>query len=582
MFCSLNVMRWNEGRLKETLSELRTRRGDSTRVEVKRAEGGLPENLPTTICAFANMPEGGTIILGVDERSDFSITGVTHPAKMEAALVDQARAVVYPAPGMETAVVVVDGLAVVVMEVVGLSIVDKPAKYKQRAYLRQSDGDYEMADHELRMIEVAKLHVEEQVHYDDQEISGTSVDDVDPEQLQQFLGATREGNRRLRNVTDSELLRLMRVTTSTGALTVAGSYALGFFPQGAKPALSVTAAVQLPRDESRARTRNLAKFTGPVAVLLDDALEWVRSNISSDRVYSSDGNLEIKYEFPLAAVREAIGNALVHRDLGPNTLGMGKGVEIRLTDQALVIISPGGLRGLTVQQLRSVDLAKAAVNQRLYSIVQNLRTSEGAGVIEGEGGGVREIMLATREAEQPAPEFIDSGVQFVVKLWRGSVFTSEEQAWFSKIAPGKVLTYLQKSVLVSLHNGGQWTMSRVLREFTPIEEERALSQISHLVTQEQIILDEEGQISLEGREVETPDDQFLYEELKELGRNVPIIYRVLQGAQSGDPERGIADLVSATGLSLGQVRYALGPLLEKNLITMHGGQGLKSTTYQVK
>lgn len=40
---------------------------DSTEIEVKAARGGLPQNLGQTLSAFANMPDGGTLILGVDE-----------------------------------------------------------------------------------------------------------------------------------------------------------------------------------------------------------------------------------------------------------------------------------------------------------------------------------------------------------------------------------------------------------------------------------------------------------------------------------------------------------------------------------
>lgn len=40
------------------------------------AHPSCPENLPETVCAFANMPGGGTIILGVDERANFAVVGV--------------------------------------------------------------------------------------------------------------------------------------------------------------------------------------------------------------------------------------------------------------------------------------------------------------------------------------------------------------------------------------------------------------------------------------------------------------------------------------------------------------------------
>ena len=46
---------------------LRSEGGDLPGVEVKSAAGGLPDSLLPTLCAFANRPGGGTVILGLDE-----------------------------------------------------------------------------------------------------------------------------------------------------------------------------------------------------------------------------------------------------------------------------------------------------------------------------------------------------------------------------------------------------------------------------------------------------------------------------------------------------------------------------------
>lgn len=588
----MEAMAWNEQRVQEVVAVLKKRGGDSAQVEVKRAGGGLPDTLGKTLCAFANMPEGGTILLGIDERSGFQVTGVDKPADLEAGLVSLARNAIDPVPGILTQTVTVTGKDVVVAEVTGLSVVDKPATYHKKAYLRQSDGDYEMADHELRMVEVAKLHLHEQVTYDEREIPDSSLADLDPDQLKQFLSAVRISSRRLRDLSDEEILRLKRVTTGQGTLRLAGSYALGYYPQGADPALEVTAAVQLPRDGSGARTRNLEKFSGPLPVLLEDSLAWVRANISSDRVYDAQGNLETRYEFPLSAVREAIANALVHRDLGPNTLGVGKGVEIRLTDTALLIISPGGLRGMTVQQLRSVDLSRAAVNQRLYAIVQHLVTSEGSGVIEGEGGGVREMMLALREAELAEPEFVDSGVQFVVKFWRGAPSPPQKPDQSDHGSSDAARTALQQTLLSSLAEGQEWTLARVRQEFSPVSEEKVQQQLSQLEESGEITLTDEGQIRLgtteEARRVEAAaakEDRagvaLAPEGLSALGRNVPRLYAVFQQSAGGSRGQSISELQEKSGLSLGQTRYALAPLLQEGLVRMEGGQGSRKTTYRL-
>ena len=59
-----------------------------------------------------------------------------------------------------------------------------------------------------------------------------------------------------------------------------------------------------------------------------------------------NGRSGTEFSIPLVAVREVVANALVHRDLSDATAG--RAVELRLTDQGMVLTSPGGLWGLSV------------------------------------------------------------------------------------------------------------------------------------------------------------------------------------------------------------------------------------------
>jgi len=106
-------------------------------------------------------------------------------------------------------------------------------------------------------------------------------------------------------------------------------------------------------------------------------MEWVRDNLAEERAYTADGHTESRPELPMSAVRELLANAFVHRDLGPNTVGTGKRVEIRVLRDRLIIKSPGGLKGLSTAQLESTDLTKSAVNQRVYEIAKCLETPDG-------------------------------------------------------------------------------------------------------------------------------------------------------------------------------------------------------------
>lgn len=120
-------MEWTAETLDSVLDELRARRGDTTSIEVKRAAGGLP-NLTETLCAFANMPEGGTIILGVDEAGgDFNITGVEDVASLEARVISANRQSVRPCPTLEPQTIGCREGDVLVIEVIALPLKERPA-----------------------------------------------------------------------------------------------------------------------------------------------------------------------------------------------------------------------------------------------------------------------------------------------------------------------------------------------------------------------------------------------------------------------------------------------------------------------
>ena len=91
-------------------------------------------------------------------------------------------------------------------------------------------------------------------------------------------------------------------------------------------------------------------------------------------------------------------HALVHRNL--DAIAESKRVEIGIVEDKLVVTSPGGLRGVSERQLGRPG-GKSAVSPVLYDMCKNLRTS-GARLIEGEGGGIREV-LQTTSPRTPGP-----------------------------------------------------------------------------------------------------------------------------------------------------------------------------------
>lgn len=78
--------------LEATVRRLREHGGDTANIEVKAAGGGLPESITSSLCALANLPGGGLVILGLDERLDFAPVALGDIQALKQGLVGKARA----------------------------------------------------------------------------------------------------------------------------------------------------------------------------------------------------------------------------------------------------------------------------------------------------------------------------------------------------------------------------------------------------------------------------------------------------------------------------------------------------------
>jgi ATP-dependent DNA helicase RecG len=204
------------------ISALRTAGGDTASVEVKSAAGGLPTSITPTLSAMANLPGGGVIILGLDERTGFRPVPLTNAQALKQGLAAKARTYTPPVR-LAIADGVVDGEPVVVATVHECDRSAKPCRVSSagKAYLHIHDGNYELSDLE----EQAFLAQREPPHFDRRTVEGATAEDLDPELLEAWTAAARERNPRGlgRFGDDTELLRRGGVLGADGHPTVARS-----------------------------------------------------------------------------------------------------------------------------------------------------------------------------------------------------------------------------------------------------------------------------------------------------------------------------------------------------------------------
>ena len=120
------------------------------------------------------------------------------------------------------------------------------------------------------------------------------------------------------------------------------------------------------------------------------------------------------WEYPYKALREAVINALIHRDYAST----GR-VQIRVYDDRLVIINPGGLPdGLTVTDLLREPHDSLPRNPILAQIFYY------ANLVEKWGSGTIRMIQACREQGLPIPVFESSATSFTL-TFRKDALTDE-------------------------------------------------------------------------------------------------------------------------------------------------------------
>ena len=230
------------------------------------------------------------------------------------------------------------------------------------------------------------------------------------------------------------------VLTADGVPTLAGLLTLGLLPQQYIPRYVVNLSAH-DRAHGAVRAREAVTLSGPIPRLLEAAMDWAARVFERTVVAGADGQLRDRRQYPLEAVRELIGNALVHRDLDNWSQIMA--VEVRLRADRLAVSNPGGLYGITVDRLGRPGTSSPR-NGKLVEVCRFARTSDDARVVGTLASGIPRVMASLAAAGLPPARFADTGIQFAAIL-RGSAAR--------RVAPA--MSPSQRAVFLTLAGGPQ-------------------------------------------------------------------------------------------------------------------------------
>ncbi len=201
------------------------------------------------------------------------------------------------------------------------------------------------------------------------------------------------------------------------SVTVAGLLLFGKNPKRLLPQAGID-AVAYPGTERGYEARERLTAYGPMTALygtegviengiVEQTIEFIRRN-TVIKEHLETGKRIKRQSYPDESIREAIVNALVHRDY----MLSGSDIELSIFEDRIEIISPGKLPNtITIDRMKAG--CRAARNQLLKDIMRDY------GYMEHMGLGVpRKIIKLMREQNKTEPELIEDrdGEQFILYL----------------------------------------------------------------------------------------------------------------------------------------------------------------------
>lgn len=400
----------------ELLNQIKRMKCETQILELKSAEKGCPKRLYDTLSSFSNQDDGGTIVFGIDEERDYAQSGVYDAQDLQKKVKEQCLQM-EPVVRPLMTVAEKDGKNFVAAEIPGMDLAERPCYYKGQGRLKGSftrigDSDEPMTEYEIYSYEAFRRKYQEDIRT----VPRASFSALHRERLDEYVRRLRKGKPNLSHLPDRDVYELMSVLRNE-EVTLSAAMLFGLYPQAYFPQLCITAVVVPGNEigevgELGERFLDNERIEGSIPEMLEGALQFVRRNIRTKTIIHPDnGRREDRTDYPMTAVREAIINALVHRDYSVHTEGMP--VQILMFENRMEIHNPGGIYG----RIRTDQLGKMQPDTRNPVLAAAL---EVLGVTENRYSGIPTIRREFAKYGMRKPEFIDERGHFTVKFYRES------------------------------------------------------------------------------------------------------------------------------------------------------------------
>ena len=345
---------------REAISDL-VARGEGSTMEFKRSLG---RDLGRELCAFANA-DGGTILIGVSDAGE--MVGVADHNRLKSRVQSIARSA-------DPAIVVEVESVGEVLRVVVPSQGRKPYSFGGRFFMREGASSQQMSNAEVEDL----FYAVGRLHFDKTPCEEFALEnDLDEEIWAKFSGRAKVPEAMDRVVA----LRNLGLLDGQDRMTHAGAWFLARDVRRFTTSAHVSCALFMGTEKVRILDRR--DFYHDIPTMIDDAVAWILTKINVEFIIEHVQREE-RPELPEEALREAVANAVAHRDYRSTA-----NAHIYIFKDRVEILSPGGLpEGMTEADLGVKSMPR---NPLLFGMLYRM------GVVENIGSGIRRIRELCRE-----------------------------------------------------------------------------------------------------------------------------------------------------------------------------------------
>lgn len=408
--------------LLQQLKNIQNIKCETQTLELKSAEKGCPTRLYDSLSSFSNQDSGGVIVFGVDEAQGYKEVGVYDAQDIQKKINEQCLQM-EPVVRPILTVVEKEGKSFAAAEIPGIDIAERPCYYKGKgrlrgSYIRIGDSDEPMTEYEIYSYEAYRKKYQDDIR----EVTRASLQALDKIALDKYIILLKEGKPKLAAMDEQSIYELMSVTHNHN-VTLSSVLLFSPYPQAYFPQFCITAVVVPGKevgevDDDGARFLDNARIEGTIPEMLEEAISFVKRNMRKKTIINpATGKREDRTDYPITAVREAILNALVHRDYSIHTEGMP--IQILMFEDRMEIRNPGGIYGrMSIDQL-----GKVQADTRNPVLALALEVLD---ITENRYSGIPTIRREMKAYNLMPAEFSDERGNFIVRFYKKTLENSTE------------------------------------------------------------------------------------------------------------------------------------------------------------